>query len=154
MASKEGASAPSLLCGYARAIGDPDIARWLDALDASIAAGELAEPLPVLALVAGRDVVLDDDERRAARRRAVLLLATGGDPRRGFELDSRAVTALAADLENNDRRAALQRGLLELRGLALDRPCVARALDALLADPAVAWRAFACGLLAEEIAEE
>ena len=55
--------------------------------------------LPGLAWLAGQEVELDPDERRATLRRAELLLAAGGDPRRELELDGRAVTAVAADLD-------------------------------------------------------
>ena len=51
-------------------------ARPMDAIDdllRRVDAGELGDPLPVLAYVAGRDVRLDEDELNGARRRAVLL---------------------------------------------------------------------------------
>jgi hypothetical protein len=124
---------------------------WLEALEASISAGELEEPRPAIALVAGQGVVLDEHELHGARRRALLLLATGGDPRRGLALDSRAVTALADDLADERGGEDLARGLSAIRALASDLPLVARALDSLLEDASLAWRAFACALLAEEL---
>jgi hypothetical protein len=92
-----------------------------------------------LAWLAGRAVEIDDDELRGAVRRAMLLLAAGGDPHRGLDLDGRAVTALADELDSAGRREALQRGLREL-GVDVDAE--------------LAWRSFACGLLAEELAGE
>ena len=97
-----------------------------------------------IAWLAGRGVAIDPDELHGALRRAVLLLAAGGDPHREPELDGRAVTALAAELDRPERRAELEAALRELR----DR--VAR----LLADPDLAWRALACALLAEGLAGE
>jgi hypothetical protein len=100
--------------------------------------------LASVAWIAGRSVELDEDERRGAVRRALLLLAAGGDPSRDLTLDSRAVTALAADLDRAERRAELTAALESLRSGA----------EALLADPERAWLAFACSVLAEELADE
>ena len=101
-----------------------------------------AEELATLAWLAGREVPLDEDELRGALRRSLLLLASGGDPHRELDLDDRAVTALADELDTPERRAALTAGL--------------RGLDAelLLAEPELAWRAYACGLLAEELGDD
>ena len=59
--------------------------------------------LPGLAWLAGQDVELDPDEVKATLRRAELLLASGGDPHRELELDGRAVTAVADDLDDPAR---------------------------------------------------
>ncbi len=107
---------------------------------------------PALALVAGQAVELDADETRGALRRAMLLLAAGGDPHEGLALDGRAVTSLAADLDEPGRREALARGLEELREAAGELPSVDAALDELV-DAELAWRSFACALLAEEVGE-
>lgn len=104
-----------------------------------------AEELVTLAWRAGREVRLDEDELRGALRRSMLLLASGGDPNRGLDLDGRAVTALADELDTPERRETLLAGL---RSLAAETP---RA-ETLLADPELAWQAFACGLLAAELA--
>lgn len=104
-----------------------------------------AEDLVALAWHAGRDVSLDEDELRGALRRSMLLLASGGDPHRGLDLDGRAVTALADELDAPDRREALLAGLRSLAGEAPDA-------ELLLAEPELAWRAYACALLAEELA--
>jgi hypothetical protein len=96
-----------------------------------------------LAWLAGQSVDIDEEQLRAALRRAVLLVAAGGDPHRDLQLDSRAVTALAADLATPDRVAALTAALDQLREEAAT----------LAADPDLAWRALACGLLAEELAD-
>ena len=104
-----------------------------------------AEDLVTVAWLAGREVSLDEDELRGALRRSLLLLASGGDPHRELELDGRAVTALADELDTPDRREALAAGLLVLA----DEAPVA---GLLLAEPELAWRAYACGLLAEELA--
>jgi hypothetical protein len=101
---------------------------------------------PVVAWLAGPEV---DD--RGAVRRALLLLAAGGDPHRSLELDGRAVTALAADLDSPERRRALGAGLaaLPVEGL----PRVAAAVARLLGDPDLAWRAYAAGVLGAELAD-
>jgi hypothetical protein len=96
-----------------------------------------------VAWLAGRSVELDEDELRGPVRRAVLLLAAGGDPGRELELDSRAVTALATDLDRPGRRAELAAALESLRAGAAE----------LLADPERAWLAFACAVLADELAD-
>jgi hypothetical protein len=107
----------------------------------------------VLAWLAGTDVQMADGEARAAVRRAMLLLAAGGDPHRALALDGRAVTALAADLDGPERRAALTRGLEALRPEAAGLGTVATALERLVEDDGLAWRAYAAGLLGEELAE-
>jgi hypothetical protein len=105
---------------------------------------------PALAMLGGRDIELDEDELNAARRRAMLLLAAGGDPHEGLVLDGRAVVALAGELEVPERRAELGRGLGELAGEDAG-PNVRAALGELLADDELAWRAYACSLLADEL---
>ena len=105
-----------------------------------------------LAWLAGQDVVLDPDERRATLRRAELLLAAGGDPHRELELDGRAVTAVAADLDSTSARAALGRWLEQLAREADGLPEVSAALAQLRAAPDLAWRSYACALLAEALA--
>lgn len=100
----------------------------------------------MVAWLAGPEV---DD--RGAVRRALLLLAAGGDPHRSLELDGRAVTALAADLDSPERRHALAAGLaaLPVEGL----PRVAAAVARLLGDPELAWRAYSAGVLGAELAD-
>ena len=116
-------------------------------------AGELGDPLPVLAYVAGQAVELDEAELNGARRRALLLVAAGGDPHRELEVDELADKALAADLYTDDRREQLGHSIdalvLRVRELATAR---AAALF-LAADVDLAWRLFCLGLLAEELAE-
>ena len=116
-------------------------------------AGELGDPLPVLAYVAGQAVEVDEAELNGARRRALLLVAAGGDPHRDLEVDDRAVKALAADLYTDDRREQLGRSIdalvLRVRELATAR----EAALFLAADVDLAWRLFCLGLLAEELAE-
>jgi hypothetical protein len=87
-----------------------------------------------------------------AVRRAMLLLAAGGDPQRPLELDGRAVTALAAELDDPERRVALSRRLEALLAEASGLPRTEAALATLVADPDLAWRAYAAGLLGEELA--
>jgi hypothetical protein len=103
-----------------------------------------AEELVALALRAGREVPLDENELRGALRRSLLLLASGGDPHRGLELDGREVVALADELDSPERRDALLAGLSALAGEAPDA-------ELLLDEPELAWRLYACGLLAEEL---
>jgi hypothetical protein len=108
--------------------------------------------LPPLALVAGQAVPLDPDELHGARRRALLLLAAGGDPQLGLELDGRAVRALADELRSEERQHLLTATLEDLRAEAAQLPLVSSALERLARDEDLAWRAFACALLAEELA--
>lgn len=112
---------------------------------------ELATALVVLASVAGRDVHVDADEAHSAARRALVLLSAGGDPARGLDLHGRAVTALADDLRTVDRQLALEEGVRQLRVEAAGLAHVSEALHALADTPDVAWRAYAAGLLAEEL---
>src|SRR5438093_12195624 len=95
--------------------GDSELRGWLEQLDADFAPGDEVGALASAAFLAARRVNLDEDELRGALRRALLLLATGGDPRRGLELDSRAVMALADDLDAPGPRAELAAALLDLR---------------------------------------
>ncbi|MGH3044832.1 MAG: hypothetical protein ACRDM2_08895 [Gaiellaceae bacterium] len=130
-------------------------APWLLDLERALADDEgtevLATGLVVLATVAGRDVHLDVDEARGASRRALLLLSTGGDPARGLDLHGRAVASLADDLRTVDRQIALEEGVKELRVQAEGLPHVSEALHALVEAPDVAWRAYAAGVLAQEL---
>jgi len=128
---------------------------WLRDLERSLAedqsGNELATALVVLASVAGQEVQIDEDEEHGASRRALLLLTAGGDPDRGLDLNGRAVTALADEVRTVDRQLALERGLDELKAEAKGLAHVSEALTALRATPDVAWRAYACSLLAEEL---
>jgi hypothetical protein len=124
------------------------VREWLEQLEAE------DDPRAALAWLAGREVAIGDEELNAARRRAMLLLAAGGDPHRSLDLDGRAVTALADELDSPMRRAELTEGLVRLRDEAAGLPQVGEAIDALLDDSELAWRGLACGLLAEEIADE
>jgi hypothetical protein len=128
---------------------------WLVDLEHSLAEDpeeeSLAVALVVLASAAGRDVAVDEDERRGASRRALFLLTAGGDPERGLDLNGRAVTALADELRTVDRQLALEQGIGELRAQAKGLPHVSEAVRGLVDAPEVAWRAYACSLLAEEL---
>ena len=128
---------------------------WLRGLEDALASDEgtenLATALVVLAAVAGEGVVLDEGTRRAAVRRSLLLLTAGGDPARGLDLHGRAVSALADDLRDVDRQLALESGIRDLRTLASGLPHVSEAVHGLIEAPDVAWRAYVCSLLAEEL---
>ena len=128
---------------------------WLLELEHALAEDESGEGLPValvvLAAVAGERVSLDEHERHGASRRALLLLAAGGDPDRGLDLHGRAVGGLADDLRTVDRQLALEEGLSDLRLRVQGLAHVSEAVHALTDAPDVAWRAFAAGLLAEEL---
>ncbi len=123
----------------------------LDELLTRVDAGELGDPLPVLAYVAGQAVEVDDDELNGARRRALLLVAAGGDPHRELDVDDRAVKALATDLYTEERRAQLGRGVDALVLRVRELPTVREAALFLAADVDLAWRLFSLGLLAEEL---
>ena len=128
---------------------------WLAEVESSLEQGaDAGDVLPALALVAGQEVTLDEQELRGTRRRALLLLAAGGDPHRELALESRAVGALASDLDEPSRRAELMAGMSALREQASGLEHVERALAGVAADPELAWRLLACALLAEELAED
>ena len=127
---------------------------FLAGLESRLAGGEpLVVEVP-LVLLAGQEVELDPDELRGARRRAVQLLATAGDPRREPDPDGRAVTALAADLDAPQHRAALAEGLKSLAASAEGLQEVSARIERLAGDEELAWRWFACTLLAEELVED
>jgi hypothetical protein len=114
-------------------------------------AGAEADIRPALALLAAPDPLVEPDELNPALRRAMLLLAAGGDPHRELELEGRAVSTLAAELDRPERRAEVSRGLEALHGNAAGLANVSPALEALLLDAGLAWRAYACALLADEL---
>ena len=105
--------------------------------------------LPGLAWLAGQDVELDPDEVKATVRRAELLLAAGGDPRRELELDGRAVTAVAEDLDEPGARDQLEDSLARLAAASEGLAAVSDGLARLRAQPDLAWQSYACALLAE-----
>ena len=72
-------------------------------------------------------------------RRALFVFAAGGDLHREPTLGDPAVVELAGDLDSPERREALLAGSDVLQALG---------------DPERAWRAFACGLLADALGEE
>jgi hypothetical protein len=94
--------------------------------------------LVLAAYSAAPHVPVGDEDRNAALRRALFVYASGGDLYRDPTLDEPAVLELARDLDSPGRRDALL--------AALPSP-----FDA---DPERAWRAYACALLAEAIAED
>jgi len=71
-------------------------------------------------------------------RRALFVFAAGGDLHREPTLDDPAVRELAADLDSPERREALLAASGDLSALE---------------DADLAWRAFACGLLADALGE-
>jgi hypothetical protein len=128
---------------------------WLLELEGKLGEDEesenLAVGLVVLASVAGAQVPVEREVVQGAARRALLLLAAGGDPERGLDLDGRAVTAMADELRTVDRQLALEQGLVDLRFQAQGLPYTSEAVHGLIHAPDVAWRAYAAGLLAEEL---
>jgi hypothetical protein len=95
--------------------------------------------------VAGQQIPVIEEELNAAVRRALFVFAAGGDLHREPTLDDPAVLALARDLDSDERRAALAAAV---QGLDAE-PGVLRRLQ----DPELAWRAYACGLLADALGE-
>jgi hypothetical protein len=132
-------------------LGPVDTVGVLQMLDQ--AASE-ADVRPALALLAVPEPLVDPDELKPAIRRAMLLLAAGGNPHRELELDGRAVTALAAELDRPERRAVVSRGLEALRDDAPGLDNVSSAIDELLLDAGLAWEAYACALLADELEDD
>lgn len=126
----------------------------LDELLQRVDAGELGDPLPVLAYVAGQTLELEEGELNGARRRALLLLAAGGDPHRELGVDDRAVKALAADLYTEARRDELGRAIDALVLRVRELPQAREAALFLATDVDLAWRLFALGLLAEELGDD
>ncbi len=130
----------------------PDFIRgveeWLDTL----AAMSDNERWTSLVYVAGRELELPEDAVNEAVRRAVVVRAVGGDPQRELELDETAVARLADELDSDERRERLQLAIASLRSYGDGRPVVANAIAELLANPELAWRCYAAGLLAEELA--
>ncbi len=120
----------------------------------ALAAGELGDPLAVVAYLAGRRVAVPERELNEARRRALLLLAAGGDPRRELSVDDRAVKAVAADLHTGERQDQLAAGLDELALLVRDLPRARDAVLFLAKELDLAWRLYALGLLAEELGDD
>jgi hypothetical protein len=124
----------------------------LDDLLHRLDAGELGDPLPVLAYLGGEAVEIADEELNGARRRALLLVAAGGDPHRELGVDDRAVKAISTDLFTDDRRFQLARGLDALVVRVRDLPQLREAAIFLVGDVELAWRLYCLGLLAEELA--
>ena len=127
----------------------------MDALDdllGRVDAGELGDPLPVLAYIAGQSVEIGDEDLNGGRRRALLLVAAGGDPHRDLEVDDRAVKALATDLYTDERRDQLGRSIDALVLRVRELPVAREAALFLAADVDLAWRLFSLSLLAEELA--
>ena len=117
-------------------------------------AGDLGDPLPVLAYLAGQAVALEDEQLNGARRRALLLVAAGGDPHRELDVDDRAVKALAADLYDDEKREQLARAIDALVLRVRELPTAREAALFLAADVDFAFRLFSLALLAEELGEE
>ena len=115
--------------------------------------GELGDPLPILAYLAGQAVELEEEELNGARRRALLLVAAGGDPHRELDVDDRAVRALAADLYTEERREQLARAIDALVLRVRELPTAREGAIFLAADVDFAFRLFSLALLAEELAE-
>ena len=82
---------------------------------------------------------LSEEDRNAALRRALFVFAAGGGLEREPTVDDPAVAELARDLDSAERREALLAASEELGRLG---------------DPDLAWRAYACGLLADALGEE
>lgn len=79
-------------------------------------------------------------------RRALFVFAAGGDLHREPTLADPAVLELARDLDSEGRRHALAAAIANLDA----QPELLRRLS----DQDLAWRAYACGLLAEALGEE
>ena len=135
-------------------MSDDALGAWLGQLEEAVAAGENPGADVALVYLVHEEVLLDEDELHGALRRAVLLLATGGDPRRGLDLDGRAVTALADDLDAPAQRAELLSALEDVAELLVGLPELTARLAALRADPGRAWRTLALALLADELDED
>jgi hypothetical protein len=128
--------------------------RLLEDLEPSLRQWGDGQACAMLALLARQSMPLTDDEVSPALRRALLVLAAGGDPHRELELDGRAVTSFADDLDSPERRSQLQTALRDLQARAEGLPRAAYLLEALLEDEDLAWRSLAVALLAQELDED
>lgn len=109
------------------------------------------EQWTLLCYLAGQGVEIEDSELQAAIRRAELLLAAGGDPHRPLELYGRAVTALAADLDEPSPREQLAAGLDRLTAETTGLRSASEALRLLRSDGDLAWQCYAMALLADAL---
>jgi len=125
----------------------------VQALLERLEAGELGDPLPVLAYVAGQTVVLPEEELNEVRRRALVRLAGSGHPTRELHVDASPVKEVAVELYSRGRRAQLGLAIDRLVLRARDLPRVRDATLFLAADIDLAWRLFALALVAEELGE-
>ncbi len=123
----------------------------VDDLLLRVEAGELGDPLPVLAYLAGQAVELGEGELNGVLRRALLLVAAGGDPHRELRVDDRAVKAVATDLYSDERREQLARAIDALVLRVRELPSAREGAIYLAGDVDLAWRLFALALLAEEL---
>jgi hypothetical protein len=129
--------------------------RWLlEDLEPSLRQWGDGQACAMLSLLARQSMPLSGDEVSPALRRALLVLAAGGDPHRELELDGRAVTSFADDLDSPERRSQLRAALGELHDQAEGLPRAAYLLEALLEDEELAWRSLAVALLADELDED
>jgi beta-glucosidase-like glycosyl hydrolase len=104
-----------------------------------------------LAYVAGLEVEIPEEELNEAVRRALVVRAVGGSPQRELSLAEEAVVRLADELDEAERRRALEQGLESLRVFVRERPATTASLDELLADSDLAWRCFAAAQVASEL---
>lgn len=128
--------------------------RLLEDLEPSLRQWGDGQACAMLALLARQSMPLADEDVSPALRRALLVLAAGGDPHRELELDGRAVTGFADDIDSPERRRQLHDALRDLHDQADGLPRAAYLLEALLEDDELAWRTLAVALLAEELDED
>jgi hypothetical protein len=123
---------------------------WVAGLDAMDDDGRRV----ALAYVAGEQVDIPEDDLNEALRRALVVRAVGGNPERELSLEEEAVVRLAEELDEAERRRALQEALESLRVHVHDRSVASASLEELLADGDLAWRCFAASRLAAELVQE
>ena len=128
--------------------------RLLEDLEPSLRQWGDGQACAMLALLARQSMQLAEADVSPALRRALLVLAAGGDPHRELELDGRAVTGFAEDIDSPERRSQLQAALRDLHDQTEGLPRAAYLLEALLEDDELAWRSLAVALLAEELDED
>jgi hypothetical protein len=128
--------------------------RLLEDLEPSLRQWGDGQACAMLALLARQSMPLADEDVSPALRRALLVLAAGGDPHRELELDGRAVTGFADDIDSPERRRQLHDALRDLHDQADGLPRAAYLLEALLEDDELAWRSLAVALLADELDED
>ena len=127
---------------------------WLDQLEALLAEADEATAVVTVASVAGRELELDPKSCAAPGDGRCSCSPRAATRRAGSTSTARPCVGLASELDAPERREALEDGLFRLLEGAKGLPHVSEAVRASWPRPDLAWRAYACSLLAEQLADE